>query len=364
MASGTNKQTAAPARSVHIETPALFSFPEAMRYTTRGFDDPRYVVEGGTVATALRVEGHPIVIRVSETAGGLLAERIDGGSREAGAPEAGAAASNAGASEARKPGASGSNAGASRLPEGGGAGAAPGAAVPGERTEAAIGAHVRRWFDLDRDLTEWQELVRAAESPLREVFSELEGFRLVALPSLFEALSWCVLGQQINLAFAYRLKRRLSERFADRVAVGDRRYYLFPEPARLAAAHPDELRGMQLSYRKAEYLIGLAELFRDGELTEAGVERLGSTNAMMERLERIRGIGAWSAGYGLLKGLSRRDAVPYGDAGLGEAYRRLYGTTGRPSKRELDYVFSQFPGWEGYAAFYLWRSLLYYNDAT
>ncbi|MFP4012324.1 MAG: DNA-3-methyladenine glycosylase family protein [Spirochaetaceae bacterium] len=296
---------------LRVPKPELFSFAEAMKYTTRGFDDPRYVVGEEFISTA--IAGSPperiTVIRVSHEPETLAVELLRDGA--------------------------------------------------GARGDArGVERYVRRWFDLDRDLSEWEDLVRRAPEPVRSAFSRLLGFRLVALPSLFEALAWCIIGQQIHLGFAYRLKRRLSERYAAWADVEGRRHYLFPTPAALAAASRENLREMQLSYRKADYLIGLAALIRDGELSEDAVAGLGDTPSMMRRLRQVRGIGEWSAAYGLLKGLGRRDAVPYGDSGLAAAYAALFGTADKPSRGELEDFFSLFPGWEGYAAFYLWRTLL------
>ncbi|MFP4375279.1 MAG: DNA-3-methyladenine glycosylase family protein [Spirochaetaceae bacterium] len=301
-----------------------------MKYTTRGFDDPRYVVGEECISTA--IAGSPperiTVIRVSHEPETLAVEVLRDGATLSAAPV-----------DAARP--------AVAAGEGGGAAG-----------DARIERYVRRWFDLDRDLTEWETLVRRAPEPVRSAFSRLLGFRLVALPSLFEALAWCIIGQQIHLGFAYRLKRRLSERYAAWAEVEGQRHYLFPEPAALAAASRENLREMQLSYRKADYLIGLAALFRDGELSEDAVAGLGDTPSMMRRLRQVRGIGEWSAAYGLLKGLGRRDAVPYGDSGLAAAYSALFGTADKPSRGELEDFFALFPGWEGYAAFYLWRTLL------
>ena len=341
--------------TLYISKPPLFSFEEAMRYTTRGFDDPRYVVEEGRVSTAIagapRNGGAPgsvgshggtrdaiTVIRVADAGETLAVEVLRDGAEIGGtnAPAGGAGP-------------------VSRRDSGAPAGVGEHDADSGARR---VEHYVRRWFDLDRDLSEWEALVRRAPQPVRSAFTSLLGFRLVALPSLFEALAWCVLGQQIHLGFAYRLKRRLSERYAACVDVDGRRHYLFPEPAVLAAASREDLREMQLSYRKADYLIGLAALFRDGELTEESIAGLGDTASMMHRLRAVRGIGDWSAAYGLLKGLGRRDAVPYGDSGLAAAYSRLFSTAGKPSRGELEDFFALFPGWEGYAAFYLWRTLL------
>lgn len=322
--------------TLYISKPPLFSFEEAMRYTTRGFDDPRYVVEEGRISTA--IAGAP---------------RNVGGPRNVGAPGA-----HDDAITVIRVADAGETLAVEVLRDGAAAGETSIAAGVGEHGDARVEHYVRRWFDLDRDLSEWEELVRRAPEPVRSAFTRLLGFRLVALPSLFEALAWCVLGQQIHLGFAYRLKRRLSERYAACVDVDGRRHYLFPEPAVLAAASREDLREMQLSYRKADYLIGLAVVFEDGELSEESIAGLGDTASMMHRLRAVRGIGEWSAAYGLLKGLGRRDAVPYGDSGLAAAYTRLFSTAGKPSRGELEDFFALFPGWEGYAAFYLWRTLL------
>jgi DNA-3-methyladenine glycosylase II len=293
---------------IRIRKPPLFSFTEAMCYTTRGFDDPRYQVEAGTASTAIEAASSVAVIRVADVGDALAADVLY-----------------------------------SEL---------------GADTASVVDAHVRRWFDLDRDLQPWRRLVLAAPELVRAAFEPLLGFRIVALPSLFEALGWCILGQQINLAFAYRLKRRISERYAHRVEIAGRTYHLFPEPTALAAASREELRGMQLSYRKADYLIELSRLFRDGEVDEERIANLGDTTAMLSALRSIRGIGEWSAAYGLLKGLSRPDAVPYGDSGLRAGYAALYRRRAPPTRAELEDFFALFPGWEGYAAFYLWRTLL------
>ena len=42
-----------PMDALYVSKPPLFSFDEAMRYTTRGFDDPRYVVGERSISTAI-----------------------------------------------------------------------------------------------------------------------------------------------------------------------------------------------------------------------------------------------------------------------------------------------------------------------
>ena len=89
---------------------------------------------------------------------------------------------------------------------------------------------------------------------------QFSGLRIIGIPDLLEALSWAIIGQQINLTFAYTLKHRLDEKYGTKVTFENQSYYLFPEATTIAAINPEVLRPLQFSQRKAEYLIGLAEL--------------------------------------------------------------------------------------------------------
>ncbi|TDY56507.1 DNA glycosylase [Bacillus subtilis] len=74
--------------------------------------------------------------------------------------------------------------------------------------------YIHEWFDLDNDLTPFYEMAKAdplLKMPARKFY----GLRVIGIPDLFEALCWGVLGQQINLAFAYSLKKQFVEAFGD-----------------------------------------------------------------------------------------------------------------------------------------------------
>ena len=66
-----------------------------------------------------------------------------------------------------------------------------------------------------------------------------------------------VCAQQVNLAFAFTLRARLVRRFGEPLLAGGQAVYAFPEPAVLAGARVADLRGMQLTTRKAEYVVGV-----------------------------------------------------------------------------------------------------------
>ena len=80
----------------------------------------------------------------------------------------------------------------------------------------AIVTYIHEWFDLDNDLTPFYEMANA-DPILKMPAEKFYGLRVIGIPDLFEALCWGVLGQQINLAFAYTLKRQFVVSFGDSI---------------------------------------------------------------------------------------------------------------------------------------------------
>lgn len=221
--------------------------------------------------------------------------------------------------------------------------------------QALVERYVREWFDLDQDVAAFERLAEADEL-LRPLIQEFRGLRLIGFPDLFEALAWAVIGQQITLSFAYTLKRRFVERYGRSRDVDGITYWTFPEAMTVAALEPDELRSLQFSTRKAEYIIGIAREIVDGTLSKH--ELSGETpDAIHERLLRLRGVGEWTAEYVRMKCFQDRTAFPVADAGLHQALRRQLGRSDKLSADEVRSYGERFAGWEAYATFYLWRSL-------
>lgn len=215
--------------------------------------------------------------------------------------------------------------------------------------------YVSDWFDLGRDLGPFYELLKedADLAPLLE----LKGLRMVGIPDFFEALCWGIIGQQINLAFAYKMKRRFTEKYGEALLYDGKPYYLFPRPETVQHIAVDDLKAFQFSGRKAEYLIGIAQLFVSGELSKEKLKVLENEPRMFEKLMSVRGIGEWTAHYALLKGLRAMDSIPYGDTGINTALFRLKGIEKKHNRIAVDAFFEQFSGWKSYLVFYLWQSL-------
>ena len=134
-------------------------------------------------------------------------------------------------------------------------------------------------------------------------------------------------------------------------------YYHFPQPSIIAQLAPADFQPFQFSVRKAEYIIGIAQLMTEGKLTKADLIPQ-SSEEIIARLIAIRGVGNWTAQYVLMKCFQRPEAFPLQDAGLHNAIKRLQKREKKPSLEEITALAKPWKGWEGYATFYLWQSLL------
>lgn len=214
--------------------------------------------------------------------------------------------------------------------------------------------YVERWFDLRRDLKPFYTLLSDDEdfAPLATNYRSLH---LIGIPDLFEALCWCIIGQQINLNFAYRIKRRLVELYGQSVEGAPCELYLFPTPEKLSEVSLEQLKALQLTTRKAEYLKGLAEAFISGIITEKEFLKLDEEQAK-ERLLLQRGIGPWTAHYATMKALGGMDCWPIGDSGINRALLQLKRLDAKTKHAATRAVFEKFKGWQSYLCYYLWRT--------
>lgn len=226
----------------------------------------------------------------------------------------------------------------------------------GEAAEASIVEYVREWFDMDRDLLPFFELARQ-DDVLSGAVAQFAGLRIVGIENLFEALCWGIMGQQINLGFAYTLKRRFVERYGESLPWKDHRFWLFPSPERIAALDPAELKTMQFTERKADYIIGVARLMAQGAFSKSSLLELPNLEAREKALTAIRGIGPWTANYVLMRCLRMPEAFPVADVGLRNALKHVLGGDAKLSIAEINALASDWGEWKSYATFYLWRLL-------
>jgi len=224
-----------------------------------------------------------------------------------------------------------------------------------KREREKIATYIIEWFDLDNDLTPFYEM--ANTDPLLKIPAQkFYGLRVIGIPDLFEALCWGVLGQQINLAFAYSLKRQFVESFGDSIEWNGKKYWVFPPYERIAQLEPTDLAAIKMTVKKSEYIIGIARLMACGELSKEQLMKMNFKEAE-KSLIKIRGIGPWTANYVLMRCLRFQTAFPIDDVGLINSIKTLRNMNQKPTKEEILALSIPWKNWESYATFYLWRVL-------
>lgn len=286
-----------------IPVPDQFSFGECLWFLNRNFDDCMLTIRDNCIYKALELEGQKILIRVSEEQAGICVETL-----------------------------------------------------VGSADKELIISYISEWFDLDRDIQPFYTLL-SAEHSMAYMIQEYHGLRLVSITDMFEAICWSIIGQQINLTFAYKLKRRLVELFGSQVVYEGQPYYVFPEPEVLAGTTAEELRALQFSQKKAEYIIVVAKAFAEGHISKQRVSGLATLPEKQKLLTDMKGVGIWTANYVLMKCLREPDCIPHGDVGLLQALQNHRVIEKRYETDVIARFFGKYRGWESYLVFYLWRSL-------
>jgi DNA-3-methyladenine glycosylase II len=214
---------------------------------------------------------------------------------------------------------------------------------------------LRRMFGLDQDL---QKIIAMMQgNPALASLAPTGGTRLMSDPSLFEAVMGSIISQQLNLSFCAVLKQRFLELCGDTADFGTQGVWrVFPTPEAVAGLRYEQLRALQFSQRKAEYVIDFARAVVDGSIELESLSRLDDETAI-ETLTRIRGIGRWSAECILLFGLGRPDVLPALDIGLRNAVTKAYHLDHQATEAEVRELAESWRPWRSWVTYYLWLSL-------
>lgn len=208
----------------------------------------------------------------------------------------------------------------------------------------AVIASVRRWLDLD-----------AAPDVIDAALVDLPGDAGLRLPGsldAFELAVRAVLGQQITVAAAHTLARRLVERFGSAVATPWPGLRLaFPAPGVLAAAPLGRIAELGIIASRAGAIQALA---RDWPRLAALSAHGEPADALVAGLCELPGIGPWTAHYVAMRALGWPDAFPPGDIAALKAMRQLFGTA---TPREAATRAEAWRPWRAYALLRLWNTL-------
>lgn len=209
---------------------------------------------------------------------------------------------------------------------------------------ARMVAAARRWLDLD-----------AAPAHIDAALAELPGEPGIRLPGsldAFELAVRAVLGQQVTVAAARTLARRVVERFGAPLATPwPTLARQFPQPEALATATVSDIASLGIVRQRAQALMALAGAWPE---LDALMAPGASPDAFIAALCDLPGIGPWTAHYIAMRAFGWPDAFPPNDVAVLKAMKLLFGTI---NQRAADERAQTWRPWRAYAVLRLWNSL-------
>jgi AraC family transcriptional regulator of adaptative response / DNA-3-methyladenine glycosylase II len=209
---------------------------------------------------------------------------------------------------------------------------------------AHVVAAVRRWLDLD-----------AAPQTIDSVLAGLPGAAGLRLPGsldAFELAVRAVLGQQVTVAAARTLARRLVERFGESLVTPWAQVQrVFAQPATLAACTTDDIASLGIIRTRADAIIALA---RSWPALSPRLQTPGDPADTIARLHALPGIGPWTAHYIAMRALGWPDAFPPNDVALLKAMRERFDIT---TQRQAEQRAQSWRPYRAYAVLRLWNTL-------
>ena len=177
------------------------------------------------------------------------------------------------------------------------------------------------------------------------------GLRIVQSATVFEALTWAIIGQQINLPFAIALRRTFIQQAGRQHSSG---LWCYPEAGDVARLQVDQLTIRKFSRAKADTLLRVAGLAARGELL---LDSGDDVHAASAALLAVKGIGPWTVNYALLRGYGYADCSLHGDVAIRAAFQHLLGEDAKPDIARTEALLARYAPQRTMAAAHLWASL-------
>lgn len=228
-----------------------------------------------------------------------------------------------------------------------------------EKPEFRIRADLEKEKTVQRltEIFQWDvELLQVHEhfqtTVLKDLFNAHYGTPLVLEFDPFSSLIKSIIHQQLNLKFAFTLTERFVKTFGEESGGS----WFYPSPEKVAGLKVEQLRELQFSGRKAEYVIGIAELAATGKLDFEKLKTKSDAEISQE-LIKIRGVGPWTIENFLMFALGRPNMFPMGDIGIQNALKKYFNLEQKPTPAEMELYKEPWNPYLSYASLYLWRSI-------
>jgi 3-methyladenine DNA glycosylase/8-oxoguanine DNA glycosylase len=202
---------------------------------------------------------------------------------------------------------------------------------------------------LSFDLAEAIRYLSARDEKLAALIAETAQFQteVDAAQSPYEALMESIAYQSISGKAAATIFARIKALGTDGRA---------PSPQQILNLRTSTLRKAGLSGAKVLAMKDLARKTIDGIVpTRKQAEKLSDAE-LVERLDSVRGIGAWTVEMFLIFNLGRPDVLPIHDLGVQKGWSVAYGKKHMPKPKELLAFGERWRPYRTVASWYMWRA--------
>lgn len=197
------------------------------------------------------------------------------------------------------------------------------------------------------EFAEAMKFLKKSDPMLAKLFGKVQPSVLRPSKNYFESLTGAIVSQQLSGKAADTIFKRFKDLFP-----GNK----FPTPAEVLAKTDAELRTVGVSGSKATYIKNIAAAFEDGSLDFKHINKK-TDEEIIEMLVKIKGIGKWTAEMFLIFSLGRPDVFSFGDLGLRNGVKKVYGLRKDPSPAKLKQLSAKWQPYRTCASLYLWASL-------
>ena len=171
-----------------------------------------------------------------------------------------------------------------------------------------------------------------------EQVGELEDIASQKSSEYFNSLCREIVAQQLGSGAVHAIVGRFNNLFPQKK----------PKPSYIVAIQEEELRKCGMSWAKARYIKDLAQKVITREVVLSKLSSLSDEEVIIE-LTKIKGIGPWTAEMFLMFSLGREDVFSFGDLGLKNAMKKLYG------QKKQEPIVARWSPYRSWASRILWK---------
>lgn len=164
----------------------------------------------------------------------------------------------------------------------------------------------------------------------------------------FNELVCNIIGQQLSGKAAATIEKRVYH------VLGVEPLGITPQS--VLEADKQALRQAGMSYSKIEYIKNIARAVEESALQIHTFHKLGD-EIILEEMQKIKGVGKWTAEMFLMFTLGRPNVFSFGDGGLQRGFKKLYNRELNPKDREIVTIINRWSPYKTYASKILWKVL-------